>query len=281
MAVGVDDGEGVVAFFGDDFDLVLAVSGLPEVGAVEVPVEGSAGVAVGGREDDALAAGVEGYRRRHFHPFLGIDDFHGAGGAGACEVRVEGREGMVVAVGAHVVPFLRRGQDEAGDMLDFGYGPAVAVNLPGFVGVQMDQPVVGAGVGPLRSTRRPDGDRAVGLAQVGGRMAAEAAAFDFFQFVRWHLEPTGRRQQAEEVEHHGGCVADAGQQRSSFTVAVANPDTDDVVGRHADAPGVAVAVARARLPGHFSGRMEGVPVAFLLGTVDFRQGVEGAPGGAA
>ena len=90
MAVGVDDGEGMGAFFGDDLDFVFTVGGLAEVVAVDVPVEGGLGVAVGGREDDALAAGVECDRSGDFHAFLRIDDFHGAGGPEAGEVGMEG-----------------------------------------------------------------------------------------------------------------------------------------------------------------------------------------------
>ena len=180
----------------------------------------------------------------------------------------------------HIVPFLRRWQDEAGDVTDFGYGPAVAVDLPGFIGVEVDQAVVGAWVGALRCTRGPDGNRAVGVTQVGGRMAAEAAAFHFFEFVGGHLEPAGRRQEVEKVEHHRGGIAYAGQQRAAFAVAVAYPDGHDIVGRDAYAPGVAVAVARTGLPGDLPCGIEGMPVALFLRPVHFRQGIEGTPRGA-
>ena len=79
MAVGIDEGEEVGALFGDNLELVLAVGGFSEVGAVEVPVEGGVGVAVGGGEDDALAPGVKGDRGGDAHPFLRIDDLDGAG----------------------------------------------------------------------------------------------------------------------------------------------------------------------------------------------------------
>ena len=78
MAVGVDEGEGVGAAVGDDLELVLAVGGFAEEGAVEVPVDGALRVTVGCGADYALAAGVEGYRCGDLHAFLGIDDLYDA-----------------------------------------------------------------------------------------------------------------------------------------------------------------------------------------------------------
>ena len=76
VAVGVDEGEGVGTAVGDDFEFVLAVGGCAEEGAVEVPVDGALGVAVGGGADDALAAGIKGYRSGDLHAFLRIYDFY-------------------------------------------------------------------------------------------------------------------------------------------------------------------------------------------------------------
>ena len=78
MAVGVDEGEGVGTAVGDDFELVLAVGGFAEEGAVEVPVDGALGIAVGGGADDALAARIESHGSGDLHAFLRIYDFNDA-----------------------------------------------------------------------------------------------------------------------------------------------------------------------------------------------------------
>ena len=78
MAVGVDDREDVGAFFGNDLELVLAVGGLAQIFPVQMPVERGLRIAVRRRENNTLAAGIEGDRSRDTHAVLRINDLNGA-----------------------------------------------------------------------------------------------------------------------------------------------------------------------------------------------------------
>ena len=211
VAVGVDDRQDVGPGFGDDAEFVLAVGGLAQIAAVEVPVEGGVGIAVGGGQDDALASGVEGDGGADAHAVLRVDDLDGPGAPVAGVVRMERRQRMVSAVRTHIIPLLGWRKYEARDIADFGHGPTVAVHLPSLVGTQVDQLVVGTGIRAVRRPRCPDAHDAVGLTQVGGGMAAEGAADHFFQFVGRFGKPSGGGEQVEEVEHHGCGIADAAE----------------------------------------------------------------------
>ena len=263
----------MVARGGVHAERVLA-PGLADERVVDVPVQRGGGVGVRGAEDHAARRARQAARQHERQPRLRIDDLDGtARGRSGVELGMAGRQRFVVQVFLHVVPLLGRREHEAHLRAHLLRRTDGRIDLPASLRVQVHEPVVAAHVGPLRHVGHPEGVAV--RAEVAGGKPALMADLQLRQPVRGTGEPAGARQGREDVEHHRRGVGNARHPGAALAVAVAHPDRHDPVGGDAHAPGVAVAPARAGLPGDAAARGEVHPGRLLLRPVGIRERVEG------
>ena len=115
------------------------------------------------------------------------------------------------------------------------------------------------------------------LAMRPGAIAAFRADLDFHEFCRRLDKPALRFKHAEHFKQNRRGGLDAGQIRAAFAVGVPDPDADRILRRHAERPGVAVAVTRAGFPRNPRRRFKRFPADFHAGARDFLHGLERQP----
>src|SRR5690554_1665214 len=165
-----------------------------------------------------------------------------------------------------VVPLPRRGQLKPRDGANASRPRTLLVD-PVLSVIRHMYPLM---MGAYRTLQSFHGDQPSVDGTFGTMHPAQLTAFPtdgrLREFTVRGVEPAGRREKIEQVEHDPCGRTSTGQPRTPFTAGVAGPYGDEVSGGNADRPPVTEAVAGTRLPSDLSDRGDEVPVE-LFGTV--------------